>query len=92
VNDPDRVHLFQTVWCDNCAERCHVEEKIYPSVINGAEVFDSEGTMALQVAGRDVLHLVRLCDDEGHPLLTPEEHDKILALIIEALGIHEKEK
>lgn len=65
--------------------------------IDSVEVFDSAGTMALQVDGWDVLHLTLLSwpDDEmevdgkPRPVLTDEEHQKIIDVIAAALGVNE---
>jgi hypothetical protein len=66
-----------------------------PTIIDGAEVFDSAGTLALQVRGFDVLYLQVLWphgdpDDphaEERPVPTSEEHDEIINVICEALGV-----
>lgn len=64
-----------------------------PTIIDGAEVFDSEGTLALQVNGFDIMHLNVLWwpEDDRHngerPFLTIEQHQQIIDVICEALGV-----
>jgi hypothetical protein len=63
---------------------------LLPTVIDGAEVWDSDGTLALTVNGYDVLYLSK-CKPEapGHPVLTDEQHQRIIDVIVEALGVQD---
>lgn len=61
------------------------------TVIDSAEVFGSEGTLALQVRGYDVLHLERVdrynTEEGGGVVLTDEEYQRIIDVIVEALSV-----
>lgn len=64
-----------------------------PTVIDDCEVFDSDGTLALQVDGHDVLYLSRVKPDEDQkdfPILTDEQHQRIIDVICEALKTGER--
>ncbi len=66
----------------------HVEKKERPTVIDGAEVFDSEGTLSLTINGYDILYLTKVVRDPeepDHPVLTDEQHQRIIDGIVEAL-------
>ena len=52
--------------------------------VTGAEVFDSEGTLALMVDGVDVAHLSRLTDDDGNYTTTDDEYQSIIDTVVAA--------
>jgi hypothetical protein len=54
-----------------------------PTPVNGAEVFDSEGTLALMVNGRDVAHLMWVNDD----LITREQRQQVIDAIVDSLAV-----
>lgn len=64
----------------------HGEDKERPTVIDAAEVFDSGGTLALQIDGNDVLYLSKVENDEGVKL-TDEQHQKIIDAVVAALKV-----
>lgn len=59
-----------------------------PTVIDNAEVFDSEGTLSLQIGDFDVLYLSK-CRPEGddYPKLKGDEHQRIIDVIVSALKL-----
>lgn len=63
---------------------------LLPTVIDGAEVWDSDGTLALTINGYDVLYLTK-CKPEapGHPTLTDRQHQAIIDRIVTALGVED---
>lgn len=67
-----------------------LNKEFMPTVIDGAEVWDSDGTLALTVNGYDVLYLTK-CKPEapGHPTLTDEQHQAIIDRIVSALGVED---
>jgi hypothetical protein len=67
-----------------------LNKEFMPTVIDGAEVWDSNGTLALTVNGYDVLYLTK-CKPEapGHPTLTDEQHQAIIDRIVTALGVED---
>ena len=65
-----------------------------PTVIDGAEVFDSAGTLALQINGIDVLHLEVLPavdadtgDTMDEPGITDQDLERVHRVILAALGL-----
>lgn len=67
-----------------------------PTIIDGSEVFDSGGTLALTVNGYDMLYLSVVQPDPtdpeaaDRPKLTDEQHQKIIDVIVEALGVQDE--
>lgn len=59
-----------------------------PTVIDNAEVFDSEGTLSLQIGDYDILYLSK-CRPEGddYPKLGDEDHQRIIDVIVGALNV-----
>ena len=59
-----------------------------PTVIDNAEVFDSDGTLALQIGDYDILYLSK-CRTEGedYPKLNDDDHQKIIDVIVAALKV-----
>lgn len=57
-----------------------------PTVINGVDVINADGTLALQVDGWDVLYLnLSRGYSKKAPELTREQHQKIIDVIVTAL-------
>lgn len=55
--------------------------------IDGYECFDSEGSLALQIGGDDVLHLRRVTSDGATHGITDEQHDAVNDAVLAALGL-----
>jgi hypothetical protein len=76
--------------------KAEIEEKVravmgeaHPTVIDDVEVFDSEGTLSLKINGYDVLYLSKCQpdpDDTNYPRLSPDQHQRIINVVSEALG------
>jgi hypothetical protein len=68
-----------------------IKAALLPTVIDDAEVFDSEGTLSLMVNGYDVLYLSKCkLDDPNCPVLTDKQHQAIIDRIVAALGVEEQ--
>ncbi len=54
------------------------------AIIEGAEVFDSEGTLALRAKGTDAVHVSRVWTDDG-PVLSDSEYQAVIDAIVTAV-------
>jgi len=69
-----------------------MRKALLPTVIDGAEVWDSDGTLSLSINGYDMLYLAKCkpdADDPNYPRLTDEQHQRIIDVIVEALGVQD---
>lgn len=59
------------------------------TAIDGYEGFDSEGSLALQIGGDDVLHLRRVSPEGATHVITDEQHQAVNDAVLAALGLEE---
>jgi ABC-type branched-subunit amino acid transport system substrate-binding protein len=57
------------------------------TAIDGYEGFDSEGSLALQIGGDDVLHLRVVAPEGATHRLTDEQHQAVIDAVLAALGL-----
>jgi hypothetical protein len=55
-----------------------------PTIIDGAEVINDEGTLALTIDGYDAFYL----NPSPKIKLTPEDHQEVIDVIVKALGVN----
>lgn len=87
VNDPLDVITFDKIFCSECDGETTLIFEEKPTRINGAEVFDSEGTLALTINGIDAIHMTLLRGVDNEAYLNDAEYQQVIDAVLAILGI-----